>query len=71
MSTDAKAWMDGEGWLSWRGIHDGACPHGEEPHTATTLAELLADLETCMGRRIRWEIRTYPTGETGLVGWTW
>lgn len=70
MSTDAKAWTEGEGWLSWYGRHDGDCPVPEGLHHAETLATLLSEMETCMNCPIHWEIRTYPKGETGLVGWT-
>lgn len=66
MSSDAKAWTDDDGW-TWHGIND-LC---EEVHMAVGLTELLRELETCenKGSPMRWQIRIYPDGKTGVVGY--
>lgn len=68
MSADAKAWYDESGWC-WSGLHAGPCQQAI-PHTqGQELSRLLADLEHCMGFRLRWQIRVYPGSKTGLVGY--
>ena len=66
MSADAKAWIDDDGWV-WHGIND-LC---KKTHTAVGLSDLLRELEACenKGHSMRWQIRVYPDGKTGLVGW--
>lgn len=72
MSADAKVWNDGEGWCSWRGLHDGDCKEDATPHDrGGNLSYVIAQIERCMGSDIRWEFRQYPDGQIGLVGWTW
>lgn len=65
MSADAKAWTK-DGWI-WQGVND-LC---DDQHTAVGLSELLEALEGCenKGRAMRWEIRAYPDGTYGLVGY--
>lgn len=65
MSADAKMWNDGDWWL---GIHDGDCPHEPHPHGAYHLSELVTDIETCLGHKLRWVIRDYPNDQRGLAG---
>lgn len=69
MSADAKVWREGD-W--WRGLHDGDCvaPHDEASHRDGDyyLTVVLADIETCLGTKLRWIERTYTTGEIGLAG---
>lgn len=70
MSADAKMWYDdSRGWLAWRGVHDGDC--GEPHEHGENLPELMAGIEQCMGCKLRWEMRQYPDGRAGLVGYTW
>jgi hypothetical protein len=71
MSADAKVWYDESGW-SWRGLHDGECrPSALEHRQQLSLSELVMGIEQCMGGRpMRWEIRQYPDGRSGLVGYT-
>jgi len=68
MSADAKLWKDGN-W--WHGLHDGDCVLSSTPHENGSyyLSILLDDIETCMGGQLRWEFRTYPDGQVGLVGY--
>jgi hypothetical protein len=70
MSTDAKAWYDESGNL-WKAVHDGECDeYQRRVHTqGARLGEVLVAVEACIGEDLRWEIRTYPDGKTGLVGW--
>ena len=66
MSADAKAWYDDSGWV-WCGINDRC----DETHKECSLSDLLRSVEACEndGRVMRWQIRVYPDGRTGLVGW--
>lgn len=70
MSADAKIWREDENeW--WRGIHDGPCIkegwlHGEGD---TSLSAVMASIETCCGRPLRWDFRMYPDNKIGLVGY--
>jgi len=67
MSADAKVWPDdGEGWF-WKGIHDGPCLR-DGHNDGDALNHILADIEACMRHPLRWEIRPYPDGTFGLVG---
>lgn len=69
MSADAKIWADeGYGWLAWRGIHDGECISTIPHFQGDTLANVLQDIERCMGRQLRWEVLVYPDGRPGLRG---
>ena len=71
MSADAKAWIQNgdPGWL-WRGRHDGPCKlHGDLHTQGGTLGDVVRDLEFCLGRPLRWEIRSYPDGALGLVAY--
>jgi hypothetical protein len=69
MSADAKAWYDEDG-RDWHGCHDGPCAADAIPHDqADTLVLLLSGIEWCMNASLRWEIRVYPDGKAGLVGW--
>ncbi len=71
MSADAKCWTNKDG--GWQGLHDGPClvsDSGVHAHqTAWDLSAILQDLERCMGTPLRWEIRSYPDKQCGLVGW--
>lgn len=69
MSADAKAWVDeSDGW--WRACHDGPCSrpaaHAEGDRD---LSVVLADVESCLGVKLRWSIRRYQHDEDGLVGY--
>lgn len=70
MSADAKVWRVGDGW---HGLHDGDCKstHSEASHRQGDyyLSTVLADIETCMGTKLRWVEQTYPNGEIGLKGY--
>ena len=67
MSADAKLWTDGDG-REWQGSHDGPCRM--IGHRRGELSDLLWEIEECFyGVSMRWEIRTYPDGTTGLAGW--
>jgi hypothetical protein len=69
MSADAKAWYD-DGGRSWKATHDGPCVEGASDHQyGESLSDVLRGVEHCTGTRLRWEIRVYPDGKTGLVGW--
>lgn len=67
LSADAKAWLD-KGW--WCGLHDGDCKTPDlHKRGDYSLSQLLADIEACTGSQLRWEIRIYRDGQTGLVGY--
>lgn len=71
MSADAKAWTNGSGYL-WCVCHDGDCLSATaetEHRQGDRLTDQLAAVERCMGQKLRWEIRAYPDGEFGLVGY--
>jgi hypothetical protein len=68
MSADAKVWTDGDG-REWQGNHDGLCAPDAVSHEAGQLGLVISGIEWCMGADMRWEIRVYPDGKTGLVGW--
>lgn len=74
MSADAKAWpkTEGSGWV-WEGIHDGSCKyHLTDNKHHGTLSEVLTEISRCLESEdcMSWEIREYPDGKTGLVGYT-
>jgi hypothetical protein len=70
MSADAKVWQDGEGWFSWKGLHDGPCFEGVLAHDqGANLVELLLDIEKCQRRPMRWELFTYTDGTVGIQGY--
>ena len=66
MSADAKAWSDETGYF-WSGCHD-ACP-APDTHCDRPLAEVLAGIDQCAKCSMRWIIRLYPSGKTGLAGY--
>jgi len=66
MSADAKVWADDTGW--WNGIHDGECRSSIRTHDAYALSHVLADIERCMHRQLRWEIFQFSNGP-GLRGY--
>lgn len=68
MSVDAKAWQDDSG--DWHAIHDGDCAMVAHDGTAHDLVEVLTDVAACIKvKRIEWELRAYPDGKLGMVGW--
>jgi hypothetical protein len=70
MSSDAKVWQDGDGWISWKGVHDGACISECYIHEqGMSLSSVLEQIEKVFGQTLRWSIRIYPDGKTGLVGY--
>jgi hypothetical protein len=73
MSADAKVWQDSrnDGWVSWRGTHDGPCVDEALPHDqGDDLLGVLRGIHECFGgKRLRWEFRNYPDGTIGLVGY--
>lgn len=68
MSADAKLWMEGSGNL-WAGLHDGECHATIPHHQPDRLSQTIRDIEHCMGTTLRWEVRAYPDGQFGLVGY--
>ncbi len=69
MSADAKLWTNEAG--EWCGLHGGQClnDHHADHYSPWDLRDALADIEACMGHRLRWEFRVYPDGQAGLVGY--
>ena len=72
MSADAKVWssrlpVERRPW--WEGLHDGPCNRAERHKLGNSnLRIILQDIELCMGGELRWEIRSYPDNQFGLVG---
>lgn len=66
MSADAKAWPEesSEGYY-WNSIDDWEPDH----HFGGTLAQVLTYIDSVVGGSMRWEIREYPDGTSGLVGY--
>lgn len=67
MSADAKAWQEPDGL--WIIIHDGPCIHSDERHQDFSLLDVLDDVGRCTRTRYAWEVRQYPDGMSGLVGY--